>query len=232
MRPERQARPREEGFTLIEVMLAVAILASTMALLWGSFSMTSKSKRKAEAIADRYQQIRLALQRMTREISQSYLSKNDMPGTVWPRTFFTSEKKSPVDELTFSSFSHVRLQENAKECDQSVVRYFAAPDREDRSRTHLWRRESRRLGGERPGEQGAAQVMLEDVVAVAYEFFDEVNNEWKETWNTRSADGQPDRLPTKVRINLTVKDEHDKPLKLATATRIFMRDALWFSVAQ
>jgi len=71
--------------------------------------------------------------------------------------------------------------------------------------------------------------MLEDVRALHFEFFDEAQNDWKQVWNTRSADGQPDRLPTKVRIKLTVEDERGKEITFVTATRIFLQDPLWFS---
>jgi len=217
------------GFTLMEVLVSIAIVAGMMVLLWGSFSLTVAAKRRVETIEDRYHQIRLAMTRMTREISMAYLSKNDQPSKIKPRTQFFGARNSSVDDLMFSALAHVRLQENAKECDQSLLRYYAAPDPEDRSVTNLMRRESRRLGVERPGEDGPAYIMLEDIEDLHFEYFDEQANEWKETWNTTSADGQPDRLPTKVRIALTVRNETGKEVTFRTATRIYMQDPLWFS---
>lgn len=223
---------RALGFTLIEVLVSVAILAGMTTLIWGSFSISSNTKRKVEAIEERHQQIRLAMNRMAREISMAYLSKNDMTGTMNPRTFFVGLRHSKVDDLMFSGLAHVVLQANAKESDQSVIHYYAAPDPENRSRTHLMRRESRRLGGEHPGEEGPAYVMLEDVEALHFDFFDEQANEWKEAWNTKAADGQPDRLPMKVRITLTLRNEKGRPETFLTAARIYLRDPLWFSTSQ
>ena len=100
----------------------------------------------------------------------------------------------------FTSLAHMPLRENAKECDQSLVRYYAAPDPDDRSVTNLMRRETPTSGRGDAGGGGPAYIMLEDIEELHFEFFDEQNNEWRETWNTTSADGQPDRLPTKVRI--------------------------------
>jgi len=222
-------RRARRGFTLVEVMLATTLLAMMASLVWASFSLTVSSRRKAAEISERYHQARLALTRMTREISMAFLSKNDEAGAVVPRTLFVAERESDIDELTFTSLSHVRLQEDAKESDQTTLRYFAAPDREDSSLTNLMRRASRRIGGEKPGEEGPAYIMLERVVELHYEFFDPVADDWREEWNTRSADGQPDRLPTKVRIELTILDHRDEPLTLRTATRVFLQDPLWFS---
>ena len=221
----------QRGFTLVEVLVSMSIIAGMLTLVWGSFSIGSRGKRKAEAIADRYYQLRLAVNRMAREISMAYLSKNDQIGAVWPRTFFVSERNSTVDTLMFSYLGHQRLDESAKESDQAIVRYYAEADPADSSRVHLMRRETARLGAERPDEAGAAYRMLEDIEKLHFEFFDEPANEWRETWSTRSADGQPDRLPAKIRILITIKDERGRSLTVQTATRTHLRDPLWFTVA-
>ncbi len=231
-RPVTTRASAQAGFTLMEIMVSVAILAGMTTLLWGSFSISSRTKRRVEEIEERYHQIRLAMGRMAREMSMAFLSKNEVPGALKPRTMFISLKNSGIDDLTFSGLSHVPLKDSAKECDQSIIRYYAAPDPDNRSRTHLMRRESRRLGGDRPGETGPADILLEDVIALHFQFFDEVANEWRDGWNTTAADGQPDRLPAKVRITVTVRDESGRDLTLLSGTRIHMRDPLWFSTGQ
>lgn len=225
-------RQPQSGFTLMEVMVSMAIIAGMVTLIWGSFSISSRTKKKVEEIEERYHQIRLAMNRMAREISMAYLSKNDQMGTTNPRTLFVSQQSSSVDELMFSNMAHLRMEEDAKESDQCVIRYYPAADPENRSQTNLMRRESRRLGDQKPGEEGPAYIMLEDVEELHFEFFDVAAHEWKEIWNTRSADGQPDRLPSKVRVKLTVKNERNKEVTFVTATRIFMQDPLWFSAGR
>jgi general secretion pathway protein J len=222
-----------QGFTLMEVLVSMAIIAGMMTLIWGSFSLTVRSKRRVEEIEARYHQIRLAMNRMAREISMAYLSKNDHPGAQAmqkPRTKFIAQRNSKVDELSFSSLAHVPLRENAKECDQSLIMYYAAPDPEDRSMTNLMRRETRRLLDPQQSEEDApAYIMLEDIEELHFEFFDEQNNEWREDWSTISLDGQPERLPSKIRISLIMRDEMDRETTYVTATRIFLQDALWFT---
>ena len=41
-----------------------------------------------------------------------------------------------------------------------------------------------------------------------------------------TADGQPDRLPSKVRITLTVRDERGKEVPFQTQARVFMQEPL------
>ena len=231
-----RAGPRSalaQGFTLMEVLVSMAIIAGMMTLIWGSFSLTVRSKRRVEEIEARYHQIRLAMNRMAREISMAFLSKNDHPAAQAvqkPRTKFVAQRNSKVDELTFSSLAHVPLRENSKECDQSLIMYYAAPDPEDRSVTNLMRRETRRLlDPQRSEEDAPAYIMLENIEELHFEFFDEQNNEWREDWSTISLDGQPERLPSKIRISLTMRDEMDRETTYVTATRIFLQEALWFT---
>ncbi|MCB9557519.1 MAG: prepilin-type N-terminal cleavage/methylation domain-containing protein [Deltaproteobacteria bacterium] len=218
------------GFTLIEVMVAVALFATVITLVWGSFSLGATGKRQGEAIADRYYQVRVGVGRLVRDISMSFISKNDTPGAITPRTFFVGQRNSRHDELKFSYLGHARLREDARESDQATVRYFVRSDPENRRLYQLVRQETNRLGGEQPIEEsGHGFVLVDDVLEFHLRYFDEQKNEWTEQWNTTSVDGQPDRLPTKIEVQLTINDERDKPLRLVTATRTFLRDPLWFS---
>ena len=219
----------ERGFTLIELMLAVSVTAMVVSLVWSSFSLTARNKQRGEEQAGRYHQVRLALHRMAREISMAYLSRNDQPGTTNPRTMFVGLKSGHGHDLLFSAFAHMRLSEDAKESDQSLIRYYLVPDREQRGSYKLMRRETRRLGVEKPGEQGPAYVLLEDIEELSVEYFDGVADEWRESWSTTAADGQPDRLPTKVRIVMTVRDMGGGELTVRTATRTHLTDPLVFS---
>ena len=67
---------RARGFTLIEVMVAVSILAIVTTLTWASFKQTFNTKSAIEAQAGRYRTVRLALERMARELSMVYVSQN------------------------------------------------------------------------------------------------------------------------------------------------------------
>jgi len=208
-------------------------MAMMVALAWGSFSFTARSKNASERSIARYQQVRTALNRIARELSMAYLSKNDQVGALRPRTLFVGKRGGRVDELTFSTLAHVRLRENARECDQSVLRYSVAAEGPGRAgRQRLLRRESRRLGSDREAdEDGAAYVVLDDLRSLRFEYYDAPAKEWREEWSTVAADGQPDRLPDIVRIVVTVLDEREREQTFRTAARTFLRDPLWVSSA-
>src|SRR5881394_3951047 len=76
------------GFTLIEVMLVLGIIAFIFALMWGSFSQALRSKKQVEAAQERTHTVRVALLRMAREIEMAFLSQNNTVTIPEPRTRF------------------------------------------------------------------------------------------------------------------------------------------------
>ena len=117
------------------------------------------------------------------------------------------------DSITFSSFSHLRVRKDANESDQSVVQYFLEADPEDGSRTHLYRRESRRLTGDQPEDLERffpAYVLIEDVVAFDIKYWNSQDFEWQDEWRTNKIDYQPDRLPERIKIKVAILDGEDE----------------------
>ncbi|MEO6953056.1 MAG: prepilin-type N-terminal cleavage/methylation domain-containing protein [Polyangia bacterium] len=218
---------RDRGFTLIEVMVSVAILAMMSTLVWSSFKQTSLTKKNVESQALRYRTVRLALDRMAKELTMAFLSQDEDPSQPERRTRFVGKPQGHMHNLTFSYFGHQRLYEDAPEGDTAVVMYFSEPDREKRGTTNLMRRESRRLGNIKPEDlSGETDVMCDDVVQLKVTYYDSRAKEWREEWNTTSADGQPDRLPSKVKIVLTVHDERGQEVPFTTQVHIAMQEPL------
>jgi general secretion pathway protein J len=65
---------QQHGFTLIEIMLALALMAFLTSLLWGTFAQTAKVKMRIETAQDRTHTVRVALMRMSREIEMAFVS--------------------------------------------------------------------------------------------------------------------------------------------------------------
>ncbi|MDB4970126.1 MAG: putative ral secretion pathway protein [Myxococcales bacterium] len=218
---------RARGFTLIEVMVAVAILAIVTTLTWGSFKQTFSTKAQVEAQAGRYRTVRLALDRLARELSMAYISQNEDTSQPERRTRFVGKRRSDVDEIMFSYLGHQRLYQDANEADTALVGYYSARDRDDSRKTNLMRRETRRLSNYKIDEQpGEADIVCDDVIRLKLDYWDARDKQWREEWVTTAADGQPDRLPSKVRITLTVRDERGKEVPFQTEVRLVMLEPL------
>lgn len=215
------------GFTLIEVLIAVSILAMVSAMSWGALSQAFKAKQSIEANAVRYHSVRLTLERLAREIPMAFLSNSDDPGAVERRTFFVGKRRTDIDELRFSYFGHQRLFADADECDTAQVAYYGSRDRTDGSRQNLIRRETRRLSNLKMEQApGSADILCDDVVRLQFDYYDALKKEWREEWSTIEAAGQPNRLPTKVKITLTVRDERGTEIPFTTTVRLPMQEPL------
>jgi general secretion pathway protein J len=220
----RAGRAFAAGFTLIEIMLAMAILAFITTIMWGSFSQTATNKRALEAAQERVHTARVALMRMSRELEMAYTATETSPG-AYTRTFMTSSSQATVDELSFSTFAHQRLRGGLAESDTAIVTYFGDRDPDDPKITNLMRRETRRLQGDDPKTlAGETYVLCPDVARVQFAFYDYKKKEWEKDWNTHTVGAE--YLPSHVRITLTVVDERGQEVTYSTDARIRMTERL------
>jgi general secretion pathway protein J len=218
---------RARGFTLLEIMIACGILAMVTTLVWGSFKQTFHTKTAVEAQSGRYRTVRVALQRMSRELSMAYLSQNEDTNQAERRTLFQGKHSSQIDEVRFSYFGHQRLYQDANEADTAQVQYFGGRNRDDSRKVDLYRRETRRLQNYKPEDQpNEVDVVCDDIVSLKLDYWDVRDKQWREEWVTTSADGQPDRLPGRIRITLTVHDERGKEVPFSTEVRLAMQEPL------
>ena len=205
------------GFTLLEVMISVAVLAMIGGLTWKSFDSAYDLKQRVEKAEDRDQTVRGALDRMSREISMTFLSEHyDRKRFRERPTFFRLKDGRREANLTFTSFAHQRLHIDAKESDQAVFDYRL--DR-DEGRTSLYRRVKPQID-EESDRGGERSVLAEDVLRFSVQAWDPKDREWRDEWDSNS----PQRtggvlVPPRVRIAITVKDEQGKERTWSTQAR-------------
>lgn len=196
------------GMTLVEVMIAVAILAMVSVVVFGGFSQTMRNKELIQERSDRSHVIRVALERMVNELSMAYVSIHLNPSLDLQamKTVFIGRRDGRAHRIDFTSFSHRRLYRDAHESDQNELSYYVTDHPDDYDRLVLVRREDSRVDDE-PQEGGRTQILVEDVLDFELEYFDPTTQLWTETWDTVNVSAQPNRLPLQVKIALTVVDE-------------------------
>lgn len=213
MMPMNSARlPRHRharGMTLIEVMISLAVLGMMLVSIWSGFKGTLRGMEVTEEIQFRYSTVRNGMLRIETELGMAYLSFNRPLDETRHYTLFEGRDEFDTDSLTFTAFGHLRVRKDSNESDQSLIQYFVMEDPTDKSRTHLYRRESRRLTGDLPenlDEFFPAYILVEDVVEFDVKYWDNREMEWTDEWATMRVDMQPDRLPERVSIKLGVED--------------------------
>lgn len=202
---DRDSR-RTGGFTLVEALVAIAVFGIVATIVFGGFSQTMRNRRFVEAQSDRSHVIRVAMERMAREISAAFVSihVNPNPQLITVRTGFHGRREGRGSRLDFTSFSHRRLYRDAHESDQNEVGYFLTQVRDEEGGRHtaLVRREQNRIDDdfERGGQNA---VLVEDVNEFELSYLDPMSLEWRDTWDA-SQGMEQNRLPAQVKIRLVV----------------------------
>jgi len=217
------------GFTLLEVMIAVAVLGLIGGLTWKSFDAASDLKSRIERAEERDQTVRGAMNRIAREVSMAFLSEHyDRKRFRERPTRFVIKDGRREADLTFTSFGNERLAIDAKESDQALFEYKLGPDPGVSGRRNLYRRVKPILD-EDPDRGGQTAVLAEDVVAFSVEAWDAKDRSWRPEWDTSSPQQSGAiLLPSRVRISLTVKDEQGKDRLYSTQSDILLLQALDF----
>lgn len=192
--------------TMIEVIVAIGILAMVAVLIHGVIDSLSRGKKGEGMRAERVHEGREALQRIVRDLSAAYLSMHvpAVPALVTGKTAFVGRNSTQFDRLDFTAFAHRRTDRDAHESDQAEVGYFVVVDPEVPDKMDLVRREQSPIDID-PLKGGIVDVVAEDVTEFDIRYLDPLTGQWTESWDSVQVTGQPNRLPLAARIRLVLK---------------------------
>ena len=217
------------GFTLLEVLIAIAVLGLIGGITYKAFDGANDLKTRVEKAEDRDQMMRSAISRMAREIEMAYLSEHyDHKRFRTRPTLFRLKDGRREADLIFTSFAHERLHTDAKESDEGVFEYTLGTAEDGSGFTDVFRRTNPILDEEFE-RGGVKQVLAEDVMQLSIQVWDPKEREWKDEWDSNSTEQTGNVLiPQRVKISLTFKDEAGKEKTLTTQAKIFLGQPLDF----
>ena len=95
------------GFTLLEIILAVSVLALVGTMIYGGFSQTALNKARIEEDVDRSRIVHMALDRMARELTMAFVSTHVNPSLDLRvvNTAFIGKDNGRDDRIDFTSRS-------------------------------------------------------------------------------------------------------------------------------
>ena len=220
---------RERGMTLMEIMIAIAIMSVMMLMAWTTTSHTQRASGEFTGIQERNHEIRVALDRVVADLESAYLSQNEDVNATEHRTLFIARSGGVVPDLRFSSLGHIPLWSDAHESEQTLISYSSQTEKEDGTKTDWLRRESRRLSN-RPWkmEPGDTDVLIHDVEKVEITYWNWKTLEWQDHWDSTQSDAERMRLPQRVKIVVTFKNPRGEDVKITTEARILMQEPLTF----
>lgn len=214
------------GFTLMEVMVAVAITALMGTIVSMAFQTGFRAKEVVEGEAEHYRMVRVAMNRMAREIGSAFVSDRYDPKRYRDQNDRPTNFVGAKDRLLFTTFAHQRLYTDSKESDQAVVEYFIETSTEKgaKGRQDLKRRVNPNIG-ERMDRGGTTDVLFEGIKKLEFDYWDSERKEWDDEWDTRRTE-RKSFLPTRVRITIVALDENGKEARYTTQARIMLNTEL------
>lgn len=195
---------RQSGFTLIEVLVAVAVAAVLLTTVYGVFGSVSGAKEQVERDAEIYHLARVLCDRLGREIRGTYW-RRDAEETVFVGSL---DGDQSTLELTTTAASPL----GASAAGIAHIDYRLREDLfEGQRRWRLLRREASLFATDFDRQDG--QRLSEAVRTFALRYFD--GGSWVEEWDA----AERGALPRLVEIRLGILDG-DRPLSFVTVVDV------------
>lgn len=189
--PHRNA---EQGFTLIEILLAVALVATIAALVFGSLSTTVNLIDAARAKAASEQVVRTTMRLMADEISMGV----SLPVMPW-LGLNAQQEGQPADTVVFLTMGQFRGAESDKDTEVVRIVYTREGDK-------LLRLVRRNLYG--LTDDSLEQMELAGrVKGFNVRYHDNTNNLWVDEWDGRARS----KPPAALLIELILQHDNGEP---------------------
>ena len=219
--PLRIRRRLRAGFTLIEILVAMTIIATIASMVYGSYFATAKSTDAYKARMAASGQAQKVLRWMTQQIRCSYVGKmaqeeeTESAGTDSSRTskikkspvvYFSYEPDTPGSGILHLVTTHMLFCEDGYASGLVDIAY-----KFDKNSGTLSLSQRSFVGTtEKYLEDRNWRPLLENVESVELDFFD--GRQWLQEWDFELKK----KIPAAVKIGITSKDENDRQCHYGT----------------
>jgi len=190
----------DEGFTLIEILVATAIASIILLMAYASYRSIFDSIKRSIGRAEFYENVNLAIMKIDQDLSNTYYTRSNKDISFVcesdrgnSRMFFTSVMHT---DLLFSGSSRMP----ARLSDIRGIGYYLREAKDTRGLFNLIKSEKFNYWEEDPETGGEESLLLPNVVSLKFEF--QKGNDWDDNWDSR----QNNLFPKSVMTTLVVKN--------------------------
>jgi type II secretion system protein J len=203
------------GFTLLEVLISMAILVIIMAVLYSAYTTNVEAIQIARQNGEVHQAARIVLDRMTKDL-QSALIQMSVPSEEVKLGLIGQDQEidgKRADRIDFTTVTHLPLTDKGPASDLCEIGYLVGEDPDDKTLV-LWRRDASSVDDD-VTQGGTLQEMARNVLEFNLTYQDS-RGDVSDTWNTQ--EGRPGSgLPVLVKVRLVLKDELNREHVFTTA---------------
>ncbi|HEY6838180.1 MAG TPA: type II secretion system protein GspJ [Geobacteraceae bacterium] len=198
---------RNRGFTLLELLVAIALLALLTAALYGTYFSLMSGRDRADAVAEASRELRTTVDTLRREIAAACYKSPADPAK--PRYFFVVEDRDffgkPASTLTMTTFAPP-ASGAFPSSDQMAVAYRPVA----KDKVMALTRQAKVLDFD--VKQPLVYPQMEELESFLVECYD--GSKWVRSWDARLNNG----LPKQVRVTVTVREGDKSMAFVALAT--------------
>lgn len=212
MLPERKRHELkfDSGFTLLEIMIAIAIFATVVTLIFGSYNMIFGNIEAINRGSDAYEMAKSCLERMTEDLNACHIS---LPPVYSPDQTDDSEDPYRIvgengfpggtdfGRLRFASFSHLPLNRDQRTGIAEIVYYVQETENDQ----YILRRSDRLEPFEPFEEKRSDPILCKNIRELKFNFFD-MEGEKSDTWDSES-DESDYSTPKAIHVRLAIGDD-------------------------
>jgi general secretion pathway protein J len=193
----RQKHSLSRGFTLLELLIVVAIMSTLLVALYGTLFPVLGSQKKIERELERMSEIKRFFDIFSMEVRSSFFKEGN------PATVFLGERLDsggrPISSITFTTFTYPMIRNGHPTGDLMVVRYFVEDTLE--GGLALYKKTWNPYIGE-ANERFKVEV-IEDIEGFEVSYLN--GKEWSKAWDSE-LDKRP---PDAVKVVLAFRDMGD-----------------------
>ena len=212
-------RNTSRGFTLVEVLVAAAILALIISIIYGAFAGSIKTMEISTEGGEVYRKARVVLYRMAQEISCAYLPAEQDGVDAGTSAFIGEDREReglPEDSLWFTSTA---LPLGGRCRGLKTIGFYLDMDPETEQPVLMMREAT--IADDRAAHGGKSVPLGEGIGGIDFTYYDSQGREWKR-WDT-TLPLFAKHLPSRVKISIFFKDQRDEPLVLTTTAFLFAK---------
>ena len=217
---------RLAGFTLLELMIALAIFAVIVSMIYPAYTDTYRYIDIAETQAEIYEMARTTMIRIVEDLESTYIPKElgnnqpneEMESLAGQNDFIEGRR---ADRIRFFSKSHIDITQTLTEGGDAKIAYYPLINEDET--ISLYRSDT--PGNlEWPEENTKGWIICEGLYSISFTYTDKNENTYDD-WD-ESVSNSSKKLPAIVNIKLEFvnKDGPDTPLTFSTAVAIPLAD--------